>query len=234
MDKIRVLLADDHPIVRLGLRALLAGEPDMEVVGEAATGLQAVALARQLCPDLVLMDITMPGDGLDATRQIRATCPDTLVLILTVHAEASYLFRLLKAGASGYVLKSTADEELIKAIRTVVEGGAFLYPSATKMLIEDYVARHQEDGGQNIYEQLSDREREVFGLVARGYTAREIAVKLHLSDKSVETYRQRIMHKMNLPSRAALVEYALANGLLDDDLSGPKAESPSPKLLTKL
>ena len=228
MDKIRVLLADDHPIVRRGLRALLAGEPDMEVVGEAGTGLQAVALARQLCPDLVLMDITMPGNGLDATRQIRAICPDTLVLILTVHAEESYLFRLLKAGASGYVLKSTADEELIKAIRTVVEGGAFLYPSAAKMLIEDYVTRYQEDGGQTMYEQLSDREREVLGLVARGYTASEIAGKLNLSVNSVETYRQRVMHKMNLRSRAALVEYALANGLLDDGLSGTEAESPSP------
>ncbi len=220
MDKIRVLIADDHPLVRRGLRTLLAEEPDMEVVGEASTGPQAVILAQQLGPDIVIMDITMPGNGLEATRQIRAVCADIPVLILTVHAEESYLFRVLKAGASGYVLKSTVDEELIIAIKTVAEGGAFVYPEAAKMLIEDYLAHCQEDSGQDVYQQLSDRERDVLGLIVRGYTSGKMADQLQLSVKTVETYRVRIMRKMNLHSRAELVEYAIANGLLADDSSG--------------
>ncbi|MFN8472557.1 MAG: response regulator transcription factor [Anaerolineae bacterium] len=215
MSKLRVLLVDDHPVVRLGLRALLESEPDMEVVGEAGNGMEAVSRTQELKPDIVIMDISMPEmDGLEATRRIRALDPDTHVLILTVHAQERYLFPVLKAGAAGYVLKSTVDTELVNAIRVVAQGGAFLYPSATRMVLEDYLNRLQQGEAGDTYEHLSDREREVLKLIALGYTAGEIAEKLVLSPKSVETYRTRIMQKLNLHSRAALVQYALARGLL--------------------
>ncbi|MFN8498624.1 MAG: response regulator transcription factor [Anaerolineae bacterium] len=215
MSKLHVLLADDHPVVRLGLRALLESEPDMAVVGEAGNGLEAVTRTQELKPDIVIMDISMPEmDGLEATRRIRALDQDTHVLILTVHAQERYLFPVLKAGAAGYVLKSTVDTELVNAIRVVAQGGAFLYPSATRMVLEDYLNRLQQGEAGDTYEQLSDREREVLRLIALGYTAGEIAEKLVLSPKSVETYRTRIMQKLNLHSRSALVQYALARGLL--------------------
>lgn len=216
--KIRVLLADDHPVVRVGLSALLESESDMAVVGQAGTGLQAVALTQELRPDVVVMDISMPEmDGLEATRRIRATCPESHVLILTVHAQERYLFPVLRAGAAGYVLKSTVDTELVNAIRTVAQGEAFLYPSATRMVLEDYLVRLQAGDEGDAYEQLSDREREVLRWIALGYTAGEIAEKLVISPKSVETYRTRIMQKLNLHGRAALVQYALSRGLLMED-----------------
>lgn len=217
MTKIRVMLVDDHPVVRKGLRALLEGEPDMEVVGEAGDGAQAVELAQTLRPDIITMDISMPEmDGLEATRRVRLCCPDTQVLILTVHAQERYLFPVLKAGAAGYVLKSTVDTELVDAIRTVAQGGAFLYPSATRMVLEDYLTHLRQGDAGDAYEQLSEREREVLKFIALGYTAAEIADKLVLSPKSIETYRMRIMQKLDLHSRAALVQYALARGLLTD------------------
>jgi two-component system response regulator NreC len=216
MKPIRLLLADDHPVVRVGLRTLLETEPDLQVVGEAENGAEAVRLAEHLHPDVVIMDISMPEmDGLEATRRVRAIRPGAHVLILTVHAQERYLFPVLKAGAAGYVLKSTIDTELIEAIRTVARGEAFLYPSATRMVLEDYLA-HLGGGEQDAYEQLSDREREVLKLIALGHTAGEIAERLALSPKSVETYRARIMQKLGLHSRAALVRYALARGLLTE------------------
>jgi two-component system response regulator NreC len=217
MKKIRVYIADDHSVVRVGLRTLLESEPDMVVVGQAGNGAEAVAGVQQCRPEVVVMDISMPEmDGLEATRRIRALCPDTHVVILTVHAQERYLFPVLKAGASGYVLKSTVDTELIDAIRTVARGGAFLYPSATRMVLEDYLSRVQSGGEQDAYERLSEREREVLKLIALGHTASEVAGKLNLSPKSVETYRARIMEKLGLDSRPALVKYALARGLLTD------------------
>jgi two-component system response regulator NreC len=217
VNTVRVLVADDHPIVRVGLRTLLEGEPDLVVIGEAAHGVEAVAAAQRLGPDVVVMDISMPEmDGLEATRRIRATCATTQVLILTVHAQERYLFPVLKAGASGYVLKSTVDTELVNAIRIVARGGAFLYPSATRMVLEHYLARVQSGVEQDAYERLSEREREVLKLIALGHTAGDTAKKLGLSPKSVETYRARIMEKLGLDSRPALVKYALARGLLTD------------------
>lgn len=215
MNKIRVLLADDHPVVRLGLKAMLETEPDMEVVGQAGNGVEAVALTQELHPDIVIMDISMPEmDGLEATKRVRTACPETQVLILTVHAQERYLFPVLKAGAAGYVLKSTVDTQLIDAIRTVAQGGAFLYPSATRMVLEDYLNRLHQGGTSDGYNQLSERESEVLKFIALGYTAAEIAEQLILSPKSVETYRTRIMQKLDLHSRAALVQYALSRGLL--------------------
>lgn len=217
MEKIRVLLVDDHMVVRIGLKALINGEPDMEVVGEAGNGAEGVERARGLQPDVVVMDISMPEmDGLEATRRIRQECPTAQVLILTVHAQERYLFPVLKAGAAGYVLKSTVDTELFDAIRTVARGGAFLYPAATRLLLEDYVSQLQSGSHPDAYETLSEREREVLKLIALGYTATQVAEKLALSPKTVETYRGRIMEKLNLSSRSDLVQYALARGLLSE------------------
>lgn len=214
MTQIRILLVDDHMVVRLGLRALIDSEPDMTVVGEAANGVEAIAQTTALQPDVIVMDISMPEmDGLEATRRIRADFPQIQILILTVHAQERYLFPVLKAGGAGYVLKSTVDIELLDAIRTVAQGSAFLYPSATRMLLEDYLGQLQH-GSQDAYENLSEREREVLTFLALGHTAKEVAEKLSLSPKTVETYRTRIMEKLNLHSRADLVRYALARGLL--------------------
>ncbi len=218
---IRVLIADDHRVVRLGLITLLETEDDIAVVGEAGNGVEALVATQGLRPDVVVMDISMPEmDGLEATRRIRACCPQTHVLILTVHAMERYLFPVLKAGGSGYVLKSTVDTELVAAIRAVAGGGAFLYPSAQRMVLEDYLARTRSGPEQDAYERLSEREREVLKLLALGHTAAEVAEQLSLSPKSVETYRTRIMEKLGLDSRAALVKYALARGLLTDDSPG--------------
>lgn len=217
MSKIQVLLADDHMVVRLGLKALIDSEPDMEVVGEAENGQEAIDQARALGPHVIVMDISMPEmDGLEATRRIRAEQPDCHILILTVHAQERYLFPVLKAGAAGYVLKSTVDTELLDAIRTVANGGAFLYPSATRLLLEDYLNQLNQMPAQDAYEQLSEREREVLKLLALGYTAAQAADKLAISPKTVETYRTRIMQKLNLHSRVDLVQYALARGLLSE------------------
>lgn len=216
MSPIRILLVDDHMVVRIGVRALLESEPDMIVVGEAADGLEAVREAIRLAPDVVVMDISMPNlDGLEATRRIRTQMPGVHVLILTVHAQQRYLFPVLKAGGAGYVLKSTVDTELLDAIRTVARGAAFLYPSATKLLLEDYLGQASQTSRQDLYDALSEREREVLKAIALGHTAKEVAEQLALSPKTVETYRTRIMEKLGLHSRADLVKYALSRGLLD-------------------
>jgi DNA-binding NarL/FixJ family response regulator len=216
--KIRILIADDHPVLRRGLRALIEEEPDMEVVGEAGNGLEAVQLAERLRPDVVIMDISMPElDGLEATRRIRERSPSTYILILTVHAHERYLFPVLKAGASGYVRKTAADEELIEAIRVVARGDVFLYPSATRMLLDDYLAQVRAGREQDSYESLSEREREILRLLAEGHTNAEIAQKLNLSVKTVETYRTRIMEKLYLRTRAELVRYALRKGLISEE-----------------
>ena len=217
MSKIRVLLVDDHMVVRIGVKALIDSEPGMVVVGEAGNGLEAIEQARALCPDVIVMDISMPEmDGLEATRRIREEMQECRILILTVHAQEKYLFPVLKAGGAGYVLKSTVDIELLDAIRTVSQGGAFLYPSATRMLLEDYLDQMKTGTVEDGYELLSEREREVLKQLALGHTAAEVAEQLALSPKTVETYRTRIMQKLNLHGRADLVKYALARGLLSE------------------
>ncbi len=212
-EKLTVLLADDHAVLRAGLRALLSAEPDIEVVGEAADGQEAVALAERLRPDVVVMDISMPKmDGLRATRQIVARLPDTKVLVLTMHAEEQYLLQVLEAGGAGYVLKNSADTELLEALRVVHRGQAYLYPSATKMLLEAY--RKGDRPGEARENNLTEREEEVLKLTAEGYSNTEIAGRIYLSPKTVDTYRQRIMEKLGLHHRAELVRYALERGLL--------------------
>ncbi len=222
MAKIRLLLVDDHAVLRAGLRALLNAEADMEVVGEAENGQQAVDMVRALQPDVVLMDVAMPGmNGIEATRRIKAVAPDVRVLALTMHDDASYLRDILKAGGSGYVLKDAASEELLSAIAAVAQGGTFLHAEHTKLLLDDMLDRQGSrttavDAKAKRYKLLSEREAEVFKLVALGYRNSEIAKMLHLSVKTVETYKSRLMQKLGLGSRAALVRYALELGILDD------------------
>jgi two-component system, NarL family, response regulator NreC len=212
--RIRVLLADDHAVLRAGLRALLGAEPDMEVVGEAEDGEEAVRQARALQPDVVVLDIAMPRlNGLEVIRQIRGLGLPIRVLVLTMHAEEQYLLQVLRAGGSGYVLKASADTELMEGIRTVHRGQAYLYPSAARLLVEDYRERTMDDSDDG-YDNLSDREREVLGLTAAGYTNQEIADKLIISAKTVDTYRSRIMEKLGLRHRSELVKLALRHGLL--------------------
>ncbi len=219
MEKIRVLLADDHAVLRAGLRLLLDAQADMEVVGEASTGDQAVTQAKNLTPDVVLLDITMSGpDGLDAVQMIKETNPEVKVLILTMHDDESYLRQVLEGGGSGYVLKRAADTELLSAIRAVHGGGTYLHPAHAQMLLEGTgESRKTEDANRGGYDLLSNREKQVLKLVVLGYTNRQIADKLFISVKTAETYRARMQNKLGIRSRAALVRYALSQELLLED-----------------
>jgi DNA-binding NarL/FixJ family response regulator len=213
---IRILLVDDHALLRAGLRALLSTEADIRVVGEAGTGEEAVRLAAELRPDLVLMDLSMPGmGGLEATRQIAALDKSIRVLILTVHAEEEYLLPVLEAGGSGYVMKHSADSELLGAIRTVAEGNVFLYATGTRLLAQGYRApKLPAEKEIDPLSLLSDRETEVLRLTVEGYTSVEIGETLGISPKTVDTYRQRFMDKLELHHRSELVRFALQRGLL--------------------
>ncbi len=214
-EKISVLLVDDHAVLRSGLRALLNLEPDLEVVGEAANGREAVEQAQSVKPDVIVMDISMPEmDGLAAAKAIHEMEIPSHIVMLTVHAEEAYLFQTLQVGASGYVLKSSADIELMDAIRAAHRGEVFLYPSAIKKVLGEYLRGAHGEGGKREYETLTSREKEVLKLTAAGFTNQEIAEKLVISPKTVDTYRQRIMEKLNLHHRSELVRYALKTGLL--------------------
>src|SRR6478735_5723672 len=210
---IRIVLADDHGVVRAGLRALLDSQSDMIVVGEAADGPQAVALARTEHPTVVITDLSMPGGGMETIREIASLGNQTRVLVLTVHAEERYLLPVLEAGGSGYVRKSSAHTDLIEAIRTVARGEVFLDPAATKTLLRGYLGRVHSGDEIDIGEVLSEREREVVRLTAEGYTAIQAGDILSLSPKTVETYRHRAMQNLGLTNRAELVRYALRSGL---------------------
>jgi two-component system response regulator NreC len=212
--KIRILLVDDHPVLRSGLEALLELEPDLEVVGHASTGEEGIEKTRLLRPDVVVMDLAMPGiGGLEATKKVVELALGAKVLVLTSQAEEEYLLPVLEAGGSGYVRKTSADEDLINAIHTVARDEVFLYPSATKLLLRQYKLAEQK-GEAGPLEKLSDREREVLALTAEGYSSGEIGKKLYLSPKTVDTYRARLMQKLGLSHRSELVRLALDTGLL--------------------
>jgi DNA-binding NarL/FixJ family response regulator len=214
---IRVILVDDHPVLRTGLRTLIQTESDLEVVGEAGEGWQAVELASQLNPDVIVMDLALPGlGGLDATREIRRRGLRCAVLVLTAQAEERYLFPVLQAGGSGYVRKDVADEQLVEAIRVVASGGVYLEPQAQAMLLRGYLTRDQLEDNDP-FDRLSPRERQVLQLTAEGYSSREIGERLNVSSKSVETYRSRLMEKLDLGDRPSLVRYALRKGLLSSE-----------------
>ncbi len=217
MEKIKVMLVDDHAIVRAGLRMLLQAQADIEIVGEVEEGRAAVTKARELMPDVVLMDISLPDiDGFEATQQIKRALPNVAVLALTMHESDEYFFKMLQAGASGYVPKKAAPTDLVTAIRTVHGGGTFLYPSVAKALVHDYLNRVAEGGGERAsYDGLTDREQEVLKLIADGLSNQEIADKLTISVKTVERHRANIMGKLNLHSRTELVKYAIRKGLIE-------------------
>jgi len=213
---IRILLADDHAIFRAGLRALLELEEDLEVVGEAASGDEAVTCALATRPDVVIMDLSMPGThGLEATRRLAALDIGVSVLVLTVHAEEEYLVPVVDAGASGYLTKASADRDLVDAIHVVARGEVYLPARATTLLLKQYRKAEREEGHENPgIQELSAREREVMALTAEGYSSTEIGQKLFISPKTVDTYRSRIMQKLRLNHRSELVRFALRAGLL--------------------
>ena len=216
MQKVRVLVVDDHSVVRAGVRMLVDAQPDMEVVGEAAEGEEAVAKVGELMPDVVLMDIHMPGvNGLQATRQIKKRFPQVCVLALTMYDNEEYFFEMLSAGGSGYVLKNAAPSELVSAIRAVHKGGSYLYPTVARALVDDYLGRVAAGDERTTYNVLTNREKGVLKLIAQGHTNRDMAELLHLSIKTVETHRANIMQKLGLHSRTELVKYALRKGLVD-------------------
>ncbi|GAB4160553.1 MAG: response regulator transcription factor [Candidatus Promineifilaceae bacterium] len=217
MTPIRILLADDHAVLRTGLAALLNARDDMIVVGEAADGADLLVLAEAVQPDVILLDLTMPRlGGLEALPLLRQRVPAARVLILTMHHDEGYLRQTFKNGASGYVLKKAADVELIAAIQAVMRGDMYVHPSMTRALLEDVVpvAGGAATGEGDLWLTLSEREQEVLQLVAMGYTSKEIADQLVLSTKTVDTYRARGMEKLGLRSRAALVRFVLAQGLM--------------------
>lgn len=218
--KVRLVLADDHTVLRSGLRMLLESQGDFEVVGEASDGATAVRLARELQPDLMLMDISMPGlDGMEATRQVKAAWPQIRILVLTMHDDAAYLREVLAAGASGYVLKKAVDSELLSALQTVLRGEMYIYPAMTRALVQGYLDRapSRPEQQKRPVDLLSPREVEVLRLVALGHTAREIGDQLGLSAKTVEGYRARLAEKLVAPTRADLIRVALQAGLLEAD-----------------
>lgn len=214
-DHARILLADDHAVLRSGLRLLLDSQPGLKVAGEAASGLEALSRAAELQPDLILLDLTMPGlGGLEAISALHRASPGVRILILTMHDDPQYLRQALKSGASGYVLKKAADTELLSAIHAVLRGEIYVHPSMTRALLDQMIPESNSGDEDILWESLSEREKEVLRQVALGYTSAEIAEALNLSIKTVETYRARGMDKLGLRSRAALVRFALRRGLI--------------------
>ena len=214
-DQISVLIADDHTIVRSGVRLLLEAETDIRVVGEALNGREALELAESLQPDVVLMDITMPEmDGLEATKEIKTRFPQINVLVLTMHRSDEYFFEMLKAGASGYILKGAKTSELINAVRVVYQGEVFLYPTMTQKLVNGYLKLSEWD--KEVGPTLSPREKEILSLLAEGYSSKEIADRLVISPSTVHSHRGNLMDKLGLNNRRELIQFARKRGLIRD------------------
>ena len=215
MSQIRILLADDHGVVRKGLRYLLQKSPDMQVVGEAADGREAVAMALELNPDVVVMDVAMPHlNGVDATGQIVRNNPKIRVIILSMYSDETYLTRALTAGAKGYLLKDSAENDLLPAVQSVSQGRPFFSPAIAQALLEDYLRQLQQRGLQDSYDLLTDREKEVLQLLAEGKSNKEVASLLYLSMYTVETHRANLMQKLNLHNTAEIVLYAVRKKII--------------------
>ncbi len=216
MARTKVLIADDHAIVREGVRMILAKEPDIEVVGEAEDGRQALDLVEQRRPNVVIMDLSMPGmGGIEATKKVKKQHPAVNVLALTMHEDESYVFQLLRAGASGYVLKRAAAQDLVQAVRAAAKGEAFLYPSVARKVVEDYLKRVEAGEERERYDGLTEREREILTLIAQGLGNQQIAEKLYISIKTVQTHRAHVLEKLGLHDRTELVRYAIRKGLIE-------------------
>jgi two-component system response regulator NreC len=214
MKKIRVLLAEDHTIVRQGIAALLGTENDMEVVGEASNGLEAIELAKKIVPDVVLMDIGMRHlNGLEATREIKRLFPATKILILTMHDSEEWIFQILKAGASGYLIKDSAMTDLTTALRAVCQGDSYLSPSISKLVIEEYIRKAESGEKRRVEDLLSGREREILQRIAEGNSIPEISNALCISKKTVEAHKTHIMEKLNIHDKVGLIKYAIRMGL---------------------
>jgi two-component system response regulator NreC len=214
MKKIRVLLAEDHTIVRQGIAALLGTESDMEVVGEASNGLEAIELAKKLGPEVILMDIGMRQlNGLEATREIKRLFPSVKILVLTMHDNEEWIFQILKAGASGYLIKDSAMTDLISALRAVYQGDSYLSPSISKMVIEEYIRKAELGEKKGVEDLLSGREREILQLIAEGHSVPQIASLLCISKKTVEAHKTHIMEKLNIHDKVGLIKYAIRTGL---------------------
>lgn len=215
MGRLTILLADDHTLVRAGLRRVLEERPDWEVVAEAGDGREAVRLAEQHEPDVAIVDVAMPLlNGIEVTRQIVKRAPSTRVLVLSMHADEAYVTQILQAGAAGYLLKDSADSDLVKAVAAVAMGKSFFSPAIARVMLDDYVRQLAERGITDRYESLSDREREIFQLIAEGRTNKEIAALLSVSPSTVETHRAHIMEKLDLHSAAEIVLYAVRRGVI--------------------
>ncbi len=212
---IRLILVDDHEVVRSGLRMLLASERDIEILAEAGSGAEALELVQQHHPSVILMDIGLPDmSGIEATRMIKEQAPDTAVVALTIHEDEEYFFRMLEAGASGYVPKRAAPDELITAIRVAAEGEVYLYPSLAKLLVKDFLVADSTGRSQKDLDGLTDREQEVLAHLADGASNNEIGETLSISPKTVARHRENIMRKLNLHSRVELVKYAIRKGII--------------------
>ncbi len=215
MRKTRILLADDHKLMRSGLKALIEQQPDLTVVGEADDGRQAVALVAKLKPDLLVMDIGMPNlNGIEAARQIAQAYPETAIVMLSMHSDESYVLRALKAGAKGYLLKDSAEADLIRAVHAVAGGKSFFSPAVSKVLLDDYVRKLQRSGAEDAYDLLTPREREILQLIAEGKSNKDVANLLNLSVYTVETHRSNIMEKLNLRGVPELILYAVRKGII--------------------
>jgi len=214
--KIRTLVVDDHTLIRQGIVGLLESQPDIDVVGQAGTGQEALEATRSLAPEVVLMDVAMPGiSGLDATRELKSRFPGVQVVILTIHDREDYLFQALRAGASAYVLKGADIADLLAAVRSAHRGEVYLFPTVTKKLVADYLRRARSGEDRAAWDGLSDRQREILGLIAQGKTTPEIAAALFLSPHTVQSHRDHIMTKLGLHSKAALIRYAIERGLTE-------------------
>jgi two-component system response regulator NreC len=215
MSRLRILLADDHTVVRQGLRKILEAKPQWEVVAEAADGREAVRQAEEAKPDVAIVDVAMPLlNGIEAVRQIVRKVPGTRVLVLSMHNDEAYVTQMLRAGAAGYLLKDSADVDLLQAVEAVGSGKSFFSPAIARVIADDYVRQLEDRGASDRYELLSEREREIFQLIAEGKTNKEIAALLFLSPSTVDTHRSRIMEKLDVHSAAEIVLYAVRKGVI--------------------